>query len=289
MGYQSDLLVEHVEAARWLYRSLMGPDDIPRKSTLVLLRGSGHPIHHLSSDPLAVPKGISVILVAVLHVFQVDLSLSFYHGNRMTNSGVESVEPARMTKSHYHECTSTRVAVPDEHVAPRGTLHLAWLHVEGQCNNPVFFLLEDGPDRNKHFEVVHKPDDLVHEYDAFAPPHYYGTYHPCLQGRFDAAQPRGDTKPNARREAQWRGARRHFVRSLERERGMACTGNGGHTNATRQDWPCLARGNRGAGRLLGHGPEMAGGFNRLGFECTPTGAQNWRALHPGPHAQRRWA
>jgi hypothetical protein len=114
-----------------------------------------------------------VILVAVSRVFQVDLLLSFHHGGRpLTISGVETVNPVRMDKIACHCCTSTRMAVPDPLSRTRhhGILHLAWLHVEGQGNNPVFFLLEAGPDRNKLFQVVHKSDDLAHEYDVAAPP-----------------------------------------------------------------------------------------------------------------------
>ena len=172
IGCLSDLLVEHIVTFRWLYRSFLGPDDVPRKSALGLLLGSGLPIH-AASDPLAVPKGIAVIVVAVSHVFQVDLLLSFHHGGKLlTNRGVETVDPVRMDEFAYQCCTATRMAVPDPLSRTRnnGILHLAWLHVEEQGNNPVFFLLEAGPDRNKLFQVVHKSDDLAHEYDVAAPP-----------------------------------------------------------------------------------------------------------------------
>ena len=184
----ADLLLEHLEVKQWLYVSLMGPMHMPLKWAREVLRGSAtqNRASRDFEDPLAVPMGIAVILVAVAHVFKVDLHLSFHHGRCLTKLGEDDCVPVRMKETHYHSCNSTRrVLHPDQKGIVRGTLQLAWLHMEdhwtitgpashrtvrGPRNIPVFFLLEGGPDRNRFFEVVHSSDEVVHDYDVTGPP-----------------------------------------------------------------------------------------------------------------------
>jgi hypothetical protein len=172
VAVMSQLLVEHLEASLWFYRSLTGPYDVPLKCALVLLRGSDvqHRAIEEFADPLAVPQAIAVILVAVSRVFKLNLSLEFHHGSGMNGPAVGYFLPRRMPETHYHPYSSTGMAHPEEQLIPRGTLHLAWLHIEGERNSPVFFLLEVGPDRNACFDAVHMSDELVHEFEASPPP-----------------------------------------------------------------------------------------------------------------------
>ena len=189
------LLDDHLAKFAFLYRTMLGvlcqPYDEAKK--LLHARGEVRAKEMVHNPKHASP--FAVLLVAIAHVFNVDLQIDFHHGTLHTDGGNEVVRPTRDDEEHYHKSSYTFMADPNIARKTTQTIHLAWLHCwdYGQMRSnsvpgeaavlpPLFFLLEAGIQRRcwrtnalnvearRTMVVAHRPDMLDHDYRKSGPP-----------------------------------------------------------------------------------------------------------------------
>jgi hypothetical protein len=189
------LLDDHLTKFAFLYRTILGvllqPYDEAKRLLEVRgeIRAKGMVHNAKHASPYA------VLLVAVSHVFNVNLQVDFHHGLLHKDDGNEAVLATRDDEEHYHESSCTFMADPIFARKSKQTIHLAWLHCwdYGQMRSksvhgeaavlpPLFILLEDGIARRcwrtnslkaqsrRHMKVAHRPDMLDHGFRRSGPP-----------------------------------------------------------------------------------------------------------------------